>query len=211
MFDRRTFIVNNSWRNLRWWQHYCCCIIVSRKNAETRNMTTARSVHLSHWIPPLLCFGSFLVIFLQFMFKACRFIQNMLRATKRHFIKQFRSSWNNYHADAILSRNCVFSSHLTAQAGVLSQSVAGNTWMTVTVTRLHAKFSGLNDIVNDVRFTHIWMFLPEGLGSSPGAQTDHPHIRSSGKRNSGRSVPLFSKQEELVVIFAGTAAWTGAL
>lgn len=33
---------------------------------------------------------------------------------------------------------------------------------------------------------HIWMFLPEGPGSSPGAQTDHPHTRSFDRRSSGR-------------------------
>lgn len=79
------------------------------------------------------------------------------------------------------------------------------------VTQLHTKFQSLNDTVKkEVRLTHIWMFLPEGLGSSPGAQTDHPHIRSSGKRSSERSVRLFGKWEQSVDINK-KVIWTGAL
>lgn len=44
--------------------------------------------------------------------------------------------------------------------------------------------------VESKQVTHIWMFLPEGPGSLPGAQTDHPHTRSFDKRNSGRSARL---------------------
>lgn len=46
------------------------------------------------------------------------------------------------------------------------------------------------------QMTHIYMSLPGGLGSSPGAQTDHPHTRSFDKRNSGRFALLFRKLKQ---------------
>ena len=52
--------------------------------------------------------------------------------------------------------------------------------------------------------THIYMFLPEGLGSLPGAQTDHPHTRSFDKTSSGRFGLLLRKFKQSVVIFGVT-------
>lgn len=47
------------------------------------------------------------------------------------------------------------------------------------------------------------MFLPEGLGSLPDAQTDHPHTRSSDRKSSGRFSLLFRMLEQSLRIYHG--------
>ena len=48
----------------------------------------------------------------------------------------------------------------------------------------------------EISMTHICMFLPEGLGSWPGAQTGRPHTGSCHRKSSGKFGLLFRKWKQ---------------
>lgn len=71
----------------------------------------------------------------------------------------------------------------------------------------YTSFSALDGDLKEKAMTHIWMFLLEGPGSSPGARTDRPRTGSSGRRSSGRFALLFTQLQAAAVIFIAPP-WT---